>query len=171
MIKLHLGCGGNILENWINTDVSTIDIRNTLPYDNNSVDCIFLEHVLEHVDSSEAFRFIDDAYRVLKVGGKIRIAVPSVVSIFNKYTDDYNKFVTLFTHKDASLKNSIEAIICLHGHKTIWDETILETILKCIGFKTNVTKHFSEDECFKECISHKFNPNYIIETIAVEGTK
>ncbi|NBW21092.1 MAG: methyltransferase domain-containing protein [Caulobacteraceae bacterium] len=78
MMKLNLGCGGNILQGWENHD-SDLDISKPLPHEDNSIDFIFAEHVCEHLTTPDVVRFFMEAYRILKDGGTIRIAVPSVV--------------------------------------------------------------------------------------------
>jgi SAM-dependent methyltransferase len=74
-MKLNLGCGGNKLDGWENHD-SDVDIRGTLPWGNNSVDFILLEHCLEHVSGPDGFCFMREAYRILKPGGVLRVCVP-----------------------------------------------------------------------------------------------
>ena len=51
--KLHLGCGSKIFEGWINIDMNpkgdfTLDLREGLPFADNSVELIYTEHSLEH---------------------------------------------------------------------------------------------------------------------------
>jgi predicted SAM-dependent methyltransferase len=80
-VKLQFGCGGNRLEGWQNYD-SEIDIaKPPLPFRDAYADFIFAEHVLEHVPLQEAIRFLRDCHRILKPGGTIRLAVPSIVRI------------------------------------------------------------------------------------------
>ena len=81
-IKLNLGCGKRIKKGWINVDIAKIDgidivhDLNKFPYPFNdcSVDYILLDNVLEHLDNPLAV--MNECYRILKNGGKIKINVP-----------------------------------------------------------------------------------------------
>jgi predicted SAM-dependent methyltransferase len=52
--KLHLGCGRRMIDGFINIDtIPGCDLRldldrERLPFDDNSVDCIYAFHFLEH---------------------------------------------------------------------------------------------------------------------------
>jgi predicted SAM-dependent methyltransferase len=174
MTKLNLGCGSNVIDGWLNFDLE-LDIRHKLPFDANSVDCIFAEHVIEHVTHQEAFNFIENCYDILRPGGKIRICVPSVNLIYSEYTDRYGQFVSLFTQQEPTAKNAVKAILFQHGHQSAWNEQLLDVLMKSIGFTTYPVGpeicHFDE---FAGCdghhnkISSEFNN---IETIAIEGIK
>jgi SAM-dependent methyltransferase len=80
-MKLNLGCGKDIREDWINLDVVNLpgvdivhDINQTpLPFDDN----ILCSSVLEHVDYIPLLR---DLCRILKPGGKLMVIVPHFTS-------------------------------------------------------------------------------------------
>ncbi len=60
MIKLNLGCGDNILKDWINIDAynDKADEKfnvEKLPYLDNSVDIILASHIIEHFTFKKAF--------------------------------------------------------------------------------------------------------------------
>ena len=84
-MKLHLGCGNNILSGWVNVDhestVADLSVDLTVmpwPWGNNSVDEILMQQVLEHFDRPELI--LAEAYRILKPGGKITVEVPHASS-------------------------------------------------------------------------------------------
>jgi predicted SAM-dependent methyltransferase len=53
------------------------DIRRGLPFQNGQVARIFAEHIVEHLEFREEMpRLIRECYRVLEVGGRLRIVVP-----------------------------------------------------------------------------------------------
>ena len=84
MIKLNLGCGNDIKKGFqnydmfpVNNSVKYIDLNCLpLPFDDNSIDFIFMEDVFEHLDVNR-FDFMREIYRILKPNGKVKIIVPS----------------------------------------------------------------------------------------------
>ena len=76
-IKINLGCGVYPLEGFINLDkgrkYGRWYFQNGLNYHDNSVDAITISHSLMYLDVDELWKFMIEAYRVLKIGGVIRI--------------------------------------------------------------------------------------------------
>jgi SAM-dependent methyltransferase len=52
------------------------------------VDVIYSSHMLEHLDLAAARDFLAEAYRTLKPGGIIRIAVPDLAMLVERYKAD-----------------------------------------------------------------------------------
>ncbi len=80
--KLNLGCGNNILENYINIDMINlegVDLVTTLedsklPFEDNSIDEIVCDHILEHI-----YNFVplmEELYRICKNKALIYVNVP-----------------------------------------------------------------------------------------------
>ncbi len=100
-MKLHLGCGYNIKDGYINIDkyidapgVQQLDILN-LPYPDNSVDEILSEHLVEHLPFKDEEKFWCECCRVLKPGGKLITETPDmewVCSQFLKANDSFKAF-------------------------------------------------------------------------------
>src|SRR6478609_2452378 len=75
-VRVHLGPGQkNYLEGWVNVDANMFtgkcdlwaDLRNPLPFKNNSISAFYSHHVVEHLpDLSKHF---GEVYRCLKPGG------------------------------------------------------------------------------------------------------
>lgn len=53
-----------------------------------AVDVIYSSHMLEHLDRAAGQRFLAEAHRVLKPGGVIRIAVPDLRMLVDRYNAD-----------------------------------------------------------------------------------
>jgi len=54
--KLQIGCGGNKLDDWLNTsyhprtyDILHLDVTKPFPFKSNTFDTIFSEHMIEHI--------------------------------------------------------------------------------------------------------------------------
>lgn len=58
MRKIQFGCGRHSLNGWENTDLPAVDIRKNLEYGDNTVDFIFHEHVIEHLDEVDGYNFL-----------------------------------------------------------------------------------------------------------------
>jgi ubiquinone/menaquinone biosynthesis C-methylase UbiE len=93
--KLHLGCGTDIREGWVNLDSADLpgvdivcDIEDLpLPFEDEEFDEIRCDNILEHVDYIPVLKEI---HRILKTGGQLRIRVPHFTSR-NSYRDPTHK--------------------------------------------------------------------------------
>lgn len=103
-MKLHLGCGSNIKEGYINIDkfvehpnIGKHDIFN-LPYSDNSIDEIITEHLIEHIPFKDEQKFWTECHRVLKKGGKLIMESPDMEWLceqFLKAKDEFTEFYTV----------------------------------------------------------------------------
>lgn len=92
---LHVGCGSNILEDYINLDIYpnkgvdvVCDARQGLPFADGQFETIFTEHMLEHVDYPVSTKSIlRELTRVTKSGGKVIIGVPDASHAIRAYAE------------------------------------------------------------------------------------
>ncbi|MEN9233089.1 MAG: methyltransferase domain-containing protein [Gloeomargarita sp. DG02_4_bins_56] len=93
-LYLNLGCGNRYVrsEDWLNADfavhtpgIVAIDLREKLPFPDNSFALIYHSHVLEHLTCADAEKFLCECQRVLKPGGILRIVVPDLENIIREY--------------------------------------------------------------------------------------
>jgi len=103
MKGLNLGCGTRFHPDWTNIDVSgessqvqPHDVRDSLPFPDDTFDVVYHSHLLEHLPKEQALPFCRECYRVLKGGGIIRVVVP-----------DLERIAKLYLHAlDAAINNS-----------------------------------------------------------------
>lgn len=173
-VKLNFGCGTNKLDGWQNFDAE-IDITRPLPFPENHADFIYAEHVVEHVDYTQALKFFTECRRVLKPCGVIRICVPSLENIRLRGDQEYFDFTRKWG-PSADRRGAMHAIIFAHGHKAIWSQGLLEACLYFAGFEdvVPVEQHSSSHaaltgvEGHHRVIGEKFN---WIESAIAEGRK
>lgn len=72
-------------EGWLNTDIERVtpevvhlDAAQHFPYPDNTFSYIFSEHVFEHLNLDQQLNMLSEIKRVLKPGGKARIATPNL---------------------------------------------------------------------------------------------
>ncbi len=79
MLKLNLGCGNDILNDYENVDLLSNNENNIIVYDveklkelykEESVDEISVIDVLEYVSHLKCYKVLNDWVSLLKVGGK-----------------------------------------------------------------------------------------------------
>jgi hypothetical protein len=103
-MKLHVGCGTNKLEGWINIDsVKSCqpdlvhDLSKPLPYGEFSADEIKAEGVLEHLDKYMRYCVFADWAKTLKIGGLIHIVVPDFKKLLSRFFKfKFDDFVDTF---------------------------------------------------------------------------
>jgi predicted SAM-dependent methyltransferase len=160
-IKLNIGCGTDYKKGWLNIDNNSDnnikkldlnwDLRNKLPFDDNSVDFIYSEHFFEHLTPEEAHKTIKDLMELLKPGGVMRMAMPDLEVIINTYLNvPLDKDPVIKAHKMDFIKTRAEWInMSFHwwGHKWIYDWEELQRRLKEVGYskvkrcKINESEH------------------------------
>ena len=64
------------------------NLSHSIPLPNNSVDFIFTSHFLEHLYLSNAKNLLSECFRVLKIGGVIRISVPDLEYAVSFWSDE-----------------------------------------------------------------------------------
>lgn len=89
---LNLGCGSRFHPAWTNIDfvaqapsVMAHDLRQGIPFADETFDLVYHSHVLEHFSDQNGVRFLRECARVLKPGGVIRVAVPDLEQIARLY--------------------------------------------------------------------------------------
>lgn len=92
MQYLNLGCGQRFHADWTNIDFQSTgqgviahNLSKGIPFPDNSFDCVYHSHVLEHFPKSQAEKFLSECYRVLKPQGIIRVVVPDLEQIARLY--------------------------------------------------------------------------------------
>lgn len=164
-----MGCGGNILAGWENHDAD-VDIRNPLPYEDESIDFIFIEHCVEHVTTPDAVRFFAECLRILKYEGTLRIAVPSGDKIYDLADEPYLKWHGQSGFGDGTRRGAVRSILLDHGHLSAWNHSILEACLFAAGFEEEKIYgcDLGELEGHGKVIGEH---NNAIETIVMEAVK
>ena len=81
-LKLDFGCGKNPREGFQGVDIKNfgqpfvVDLTKKWPWKDSSVDEAHASHFIEHLDAGERIHFVNELFRVLKVGGKIQVIAP-----------------------------------------------------------------------------------------------
>lgn len=106
-MKLNLGCGGSPSQykDYINCDIvqmdgvdQIVDITETLPWEDNTIDEIWCTSVLEHITFDQVPKAIEEFYRILKPDGKLHVSVPNWETIIYEIKNN------LISNKDARRK-------------------------------------------------------------------
>lgn len=94
-MKLNLGCGGKLLEGFVNVDLPgnwsskkpdiEADISKPLPFDDESADEVHSYHVIEHLYRWQVEEILADWVRVLKPGGLMVVECPCLDKILKHF--------------------------------------------------------------------------------------
>jgi len=150
-IYLNAGCGAVLNENFINLDYwwrpkldLCWDVTRGLPFKDKTLLGIFMEHCLEHLTYSDAYKVLLEFLRVLKPGGNLMVIVPDAELYINIYQSIKMGEVADFPSWDHACKVTPEYMtpimevtraISLDGeHRSAYDFKTLEIMLKRAGF-------------------------------------
>lgn len=182
-MKLNLGCGYVRPKGWINTDSSLnahlqripflgqmlcrimktvkyeshnvvyMNLNRNWPFSSESVDVVYASHLFEHLSLKSVDLFLKEAYRTLKPGGVMRLVVPDLYQIAQKYVTFYNSTYTetdttkdimwaINMHREGQYghpgwfkKLFLEMQGYPHQHKYMYDDKSLTYLTKLYGFR------------------------------------
>lgn len=142
-LKLHLACGHDYDDDYINVDLyapdtARCDVRfdvQKLPYPDNSVDEIKAFHIIEHFHFFEICEVLKEWHRVLKPGGRLYLETPDFLETCRSFVEgspvmpleDWR--VLLYGHFFA------HPWVPGQLHKFLFTENQLRTNLGWAGFK------------------------------------
>jgi predicted SAM-dependent methyltransferase len=147
--KLQVGGGWRLLDGWLNTDIEIIpgvmcmDATRRFPFADDIFYRVYTEHMIEHVSYHEGVCMLKECYRVLRVGGAIRVITPNLATIVGLYGHDlcaaqkaYVEWI-LQTFVRECPPNSVSVINTMFhewGHQFIYDEKTLANSMHAVGF-------------------------------------
>jgi len=155
---INLGCGNSYVNNFINVDFFGnkmidygMDLRFPFKIESNSIDGIFSEHTFEHLSHQEVDNALGECYRILKPEAKIRIIVPDLSILIERYCSNDDEWFQKW--QDLVLKDpsrhymkkyftkmfAINFTASYYHHKSCWDFESLKKVLTSNGF-VNIEK-------------------------------
>lgn len=152
-VMLNVGCGTDYKKGWINIDNNSDnniekldlnwDLRNPLPFPDNSVDYIFNEHFMEHLTVEEGIQANRDFLRVLKKGGVLRIAMPDLEKTVEEYTNKNWRKQTVIKNQSLDFVKTRAELMNMAfrwwGHQWLYDWEELRRRLEEAG-ATHITR-------------------------------
>lgn len=146
--KLQIGGGSYTKVGWLNGDLIAGDIylnaAKEFSFPDSSLDLIFAEQFIEHLEFKEGQFFLRECFRVLKENGKIRLSTPDLERLFLLYRDrnpEVSLKVAMEHHKEQHNRalttgcHFINDMFRLWGHSFIYDQKTLETSMRNVGFR------------------------------------
>ena len=154
-LKLNIGCGSNLKDGWINIDLRDgsdlqLDLREPIPFENESVSVVYSEHFFEHLNyPDESLYFLREAYRVLKPSGLLSTGVPDAQELLKAYVNgdrDYLRKVDPWQPDWCDTPMHRVNFVFRQGgeHKYAYDFETLKQVLTQAGFVDVERRPFRE---------------------------
>lgn len=173
-IALEYGAEGRALPGWTSIDLEPgsdlqLDLTLPMPFPDASVERIYASHVFEHFSFPNPMRFVlQEALRILKPGGWIKLAVPNARIVLDAYAKpegfDAKVWCTyepaLHYHSPVDYVNYMAYMDGNHRH--MFDEQNLPLIVAEAGFADVAMRGFDpaldvEERAFESiyCVGYK----------------
>jgi len=190
--KLQIGCGSNILDGWLNSNfypksnkVLHVDATKNYPFNNNSFDFVYSEHMIEHINYSQGTKMLKECFRVLKPKGTLRIVTPDLLFLLDLYKKNKTELQLAYIEDNTKrfIKDApyIADIFVINNffrdwdHQFIYDSETLQRLFKDVGF-TNIVQCDLNESIHKDLknLAHedRYPSGFLkLESLIIEGTK
>lgn len=154
--RLQIGAGHNPLPGWLCTDltpvhpgIASLDATRPFPFADNSFDAISSEHMIEHISYAQGQFMLRECHRVLKPGGRLRVATPDLQVLLALNTPKpeplaarYLRWITERFLPDRPVHPVfvINNAFRNWGHQFLYDAETLERALTQTGF-SSIVRH------------------------------
>ncbi len=151
--KLQLGAGRTNVPGWLNTDYWAkpphflyVNVCKRLPFADGQFDRIFSEHMIEHVSQVQGWQLLQECFRILKPGGRMRLETPDLELMCRLYRPDLTpeEIAYIQFHRDTwnpfrKYERPTRCIVLNNimryaGHQFLYDEEYLRMVLERAGF-------------------------------------
>lgn len=190
VVKLQLGSGIHVLEDWLNIDKSVsgckagavyMDVGKRFLLPDDSVNYVYSEHLFEHLTLKQARNMLKECYRVMKTGAVMRLATPNIKFLADLYMHpekEINRQYIEWAAKNNNLPiSAVHVVNHFHtawGHQIIYDFDTLAALLREHGFEdvNQCEMSKSEYEVFDNVEGHFYTMPYdfcCLETMILEA--
>lgn len=181
MIKINLGSGPKAIAGWVNLDgalgarlhkfgvfkwlnrmfrftdatwdrdIRILNFRKPMPWADGAVDVIYTSHTLEHLSRDEGLQILRECFRVLKVGGILRILVPDLASHVNGYlqgqtpAEDFLEDLGVIFGAGKKGWKRVAARFVEFPHQCMYDTPALLRVCRSVGFECAEKSAFDSD--------------------------
>jgi predicted SAM-dependent methyltransferase len=169
------------------SNVQYMDLNRVWPWPNESIDVVYGSHVFEHLRLASAKLFLDEAKRVLRSRGVIRIVVPDLYKLAKRYVTDLEAgeqdastpfLDALNLHLENSVPASQKALSrCVHfaqghphQHKYMYDMATMVSKLAAVGFREMTESAYGVSRLIPE-IDQVEHTREGVPSLYVEATK
>jgi predicted SAM-dependent methyltransferase len=132
-LRVAVGADGTHYDGWIHTDINTHNILSDSEWSRlfrpGSLRNVLAEHVWEHLTQAEGELAIQLAYKYLRPGGRLRIAVPDGL------------------HSDPNYIEQVKVGGSGAGaddHKILYNHQTLSEAMRKVGFQVTLLEYFDE---------------------------
>jgi predicted SAM-dependent methyltransferase len=181
-LRLNLGCGERAVPGWVNIDAMDLpgvdlrwDLRDPLPCDSGSVELVYSEHVLEHLEYEDVRPLVAELFRVLGRGGRLRLGVPDAERYLKAYVSQDVAFFEAVcgignpaVPLDSPLKVINQMFRMGGAHRYAWDFDTLSSELGRAGFVAMSRWPPGVSARDGLCLD---DPSHAIETLYVEADR
>jgi predicted SAM-dependent methyltransferase len=92
---------------------------------------VYGEHFIEHLELGGAISFLQNAFKALRPGGKIRLSTPALEWVLATHFDLESKDDELRVHQTFATNRAFHG----WGHQFLYSQPLLKNLVASIGFE------------------------------------
>lgn len=148
-LLLHIGCGGEHKDGWVNIDLAgdpvdlAWNLAHPLPFPDGCAQGVFSEHLLEHLPIEAGLALLTECRRVLAPGGVIRTGVPDAGRLLHSYVEGSGFIEETLPGRPTRLL-AVSELFYWHRHVAMYDTETLRLVLEGAGFDEVTEMAFGE---------------------------